>query len=187
MLITYGHGTETAERTVTLLRSASVSLIVDIRIAPGSKRNPQFARTELEQWLPEAGIAYRWDKRLGGYRKPSAGNPDIAWREDMYRGYAEHMRGPEFLTAIDAVLADAAAADDTTADPAPRPVAVMCSESSWHHCHRRLVADFTQAARGVQVRHLTHDGSLQEHVPSPGLRRREDGLLVYDYGQPPLI
>jgi uncharacterized protein (DUF488 family) len=180
VLITYGHGTESAERTITLLRSASVSLIVDIRIAPGSKRNPQFARPELEQWLPEAGIAYRWDKRLGGYRKPSAGNPDIAWREDMYRGYAEHMRGPEFLAAIDAVLAD-------VAGMTPGRVAVMCSESSWQHCHRRLVADFTQAARGVQVRHLAHDGTLQDHVPSPGLRLRDDGLLAYDYGQPPLI
>jgi uncharacterized protein (DUF488 family) len=187
VLITYGHGTEPAERTIALLQAASVALVVDIRIAPGSKRNPQFARSELEQWLPEAGIAYRWDKRLGGYRKPSAGNPDIAWREDMYRGYAEHMRGPEFLAAIDAVLADATSTEDTAPGATPRRAAVMCSESSWQHCHRRLVADFVQAARGVQVRHLTHDGTLQEHVPSPGLRLREDGLLVYDYGQPPLL
>ncbi len=109
MLVTYGHGTESRERTVALLRAARVRLVVDIRIAPGSARNPQFARAELERWLPEAGIAYRWDKRLGGYRKPSAGNPDLAWREDMYRGYAEHMRGAEFLAAIDPCwLADAA-------------------------------------------------------------------------------
>jgi hypothetical protein len=40
----------------------------------------------MEQWLPEAGIAYRWEKRLGGFRKPSADNPDVAWREDMFRG-----------------------------------------------------------------------------------------------------
>jgi uncharacterized protein (DUF488 family) len=176
VLITYGHGTEPAERTVALLQAVSVSLVVDIRIAPGSRRNPQFARSELERWLPEAGIAYRWDKRLGGYRKPSPGNPDIAWREDMYRGYAEHMRGADFLAAIEAVLAEAASATD-------RPVAVMCSEASWHHCHRRLLADFVQVARATPVRHLTHDGALQDHQPSPGLRRRDDGLLVYDLGQ----
>src|SRR5579859_7390269 len=105
----------------------------------------------------------------------------------MYRGYAEHMRGPEFLAAIDAVLADVTAAEDTAPGATPRRVAVMCSESSWQHCHRRLVADFAQVARGVQVRHLTHDGTLQDHVPSPGLRLRDDGLLAYDYGQPPLI
>jgi uncharacterized protein (DUF488 family) len=187
MLVTYGHGTESPERTVAFLRGARVRLVVDIRIAPGSTRNPQFARSELERWLPEAGIAYRWDKRLGGYRKPTAGNPDVAWREDMYRGYAEHMRGAEFLAAIDAVLADAAAIEDTAAGVAPHRVAVMCSESSWQHCHRRLVADFAQVARGVPVRHLTHDATLTAHVPSPGLRARDDGLLIYDSGQSPLL
>src|SRR5215469_14430192 len=117
MLITYGHGTETAERTSALLQAASVALVVDIRIAPGSRRNPQFTKAELERWLPDAGIAYRWEKRLGGYRKPSPGNPDIAWREDMYRGYAEHMRGPDFLAAIAAVLAevDAVSSEATSA------------------------------------------------------------------------
>lgn len=191
MLITYGHGTESADRTAALLQGAAVSLVVDIRIAPGSRRNPQFAKAELERWLPEAGIGYRWDKRLGGYRKPSPGNPDIAWREDMYRGYAEHMRGPDFLAAIGTVLAEVAAVllEFGTAPPqaASRRVAVMCSESSWQHCHRRLLADFAQVARGVPVRHLAHDGSLAEHVPSAGLRLREDGLLVYDHGQPPLL
>jgi uncharacterized protein (DUF488 family) len=184
MLVTYGHGTESPERTVGLLRAAEVRLVVDIRIAPGSARNPQFARAELERWLPEAGIAYRWDKRLGGYRKPSAGNPDIAWRQDMYRGYAEHMRGADFLAAIDTVLADTVLADTVAT---PHRVAVMCSESSWQHCHRRLVADFAEVARGVPVRHLTHDAALTAHVPSPGLRLRDDGLLIYDGGQAPLL
>jgi uncharacterized protein (DUF488 family) len=183
VLITYGHGTESAKRTVDLLRGTGVSLLVDIRIAPGSKRNPQFARASLEQWLPEAGIVYRWEKRLGGYRKPGPGNPDIAWREDMYRGYAEHMRGADFLAAICAVLAEAEA---RTRDAAGR-VAVMCSESSWQHCHRRLLADFAAVARGVEVRHLAHDGTLAAHVPSAGLRLREDGLIVYDFGQPLLM
>jgi uncharacterized protein (DUF488 family) len=182
VLLTYGHGTLTAERTVALLRSAAVGAIIDIRIAPGSRRNPQFARAELERWLPEAGIAYDWDKRLGGFRKPGPANPDTAWREDMYRGYAEHMRGQEFLDAVSAVLARAAAAGASGGR-----VAVMCSESAWQHCHRRLLADFAQEARGVPVRHLAHDGALARHVPSAGLRLREDGLLVYDHGQSSLL
>lgn len=166
-----------------LLRGAGVCSLVDIRIAPGSKRNPQFARASLEQWLPEAGIAYRWEKRLGGYRKPGPGNPDIAWREDMYRGYAEHMRGADFLAAIGAVLAEAKA---RTRD-ATGQVAVMCSESPWQHCHRRLLADFAAVARGAEVRHLAHDGALTAHVASAGLRLREDGLIVYDFGHPTLL
>jgi uncharacterized protein (DUF488 family) len=131
----------------------------------------------MEEWLPAAGVAYRWEKRLGGFRRPSADNPDVVWRESMFRGYAEHMRSAEFGAAIDAVLAEAESTQ----------VAVMCSESLWWRCHRRLVADFVSAARGVEVRHLMHDGRLEPHRPSDGLRLRDDGVLVYDAGQPTLL
>jgi len=155
MLLTFGHGTATAERITELLRNADVAVLVDIRTAPGSRRHPHVARAELERWLPEAGISYRWEKRLGGFRKPPPDTPDVVWREDMFRGYAAHMRTAGFLAATDEVLAQASA--DTTA--------VMCSESLWWRCHRRL----------------------EEHRLSPGLRRRDDGLLVYDAGQPMML
>jgi uncharacterized protein (DUF488 family) len=182
MLLTYGHGTESAERTVATLAGAGITSLVDIRTAPGSRRNPQFARAAMEDWLPGAGIAYRWERRLGGFRKPSAGNPDVAWRESMFRGYAEHMRSADFREAIDAVLAEAVLAGEGAGQ-----VAVMCSESLWWRCHRRLVADFAATARRVEVCHLMHDGRVEPHRPSPGLRLRDDGLLVYDSGQPTLL
>ena len=181
MLLTYGHGTDSSERTVATLLAARVSSLVDIRTAPGSRRHPQFARAALEEWLPAAGIAYRWEKRLGGFRRPSPDNPDVVWREDMFRGYAEHMRSPDFLAAIDAVLAEAEAGAETP------HLTVMCSESLWWRCHRRLVADFAAVARGVDVRHLMHDGRLEAHRPTPGVRLRDDGLLVYDAGQGQLL
>ena len=177
MLLTYGHGTETAGQTAAILRGAGVAALVDIRTAPGSRRNPHFARAAMEEWLPEAGIAYRWEKRLGGFRRPGPDNPDVAWREDMFRGYAEYMRTTDFLTAIDAVLTEAES----------RQVTMMCSESLWWRCHRRLVADFASVARGTEVRHLMHDGRIEAHRPSPGLRRRDDGLLIYDGGQAALM
>jgi uncharacterized protein (DUF488 family) len=177
MLVTFGHGTASAERITQLLRAADVAGVIDIRTAPGSRRNPHVARAALERWLPESGISYRWDKRLGGFRRPGPDSPDVVWREDMFRGYAEHMRTPDFLTAAGEVIAEARI----------RRVAVMCSESVWWRCHRRLLADFVLVARGMPVRHLMHDGRLDDHRPSPGLRRREDGLLVYDGGQSPLL
>jgi uncharacterized protein (DUF488 family) len=177
MLLTYGHGTDSSERTVARLHGAAVASVVDIRTAPGSRRNPQFARAAMSEWLPEAGICYRWEKRLGGFRKPGPDNPDAAWREDMFRGYAVHMRTEGFQAAMDEVLAQAGV--DRTA--------VMCAESLWWRCHRRLLADFAVASRGVPVRHLLHDGRIEEHRLSPGLRRRDDGLLVYDAGQASLL
>ena len=65
--------------------------------------------------------------------------------------------------------------------------AAMCAEGLWWRCHRRLLADFVTAARGGPVRHLLHDGRIEEHRLSPSLRRRDDGLLVYDAGQPTLL
>ena len=95
----------------------------------------------------------------------------------MFRGYAAHMRTDDFLAAVDEVLAQARA----------DPTVVMCAESLWWRCHRRLLADFVVAARDVPVWHLLHDGRIEEHRLSPGLRRRDDGLLVYDAGQPTLL
>ncbi len=175
-LITFGHGTASAERITELLRSAGVTTLIDVRTAPGSRRNPHVARAELERWLPRQGISYRWEKRLGGFRRPAPDSPDVAWQEAAFQGYAGHMRGPDFLAAIDELLADAAT----------RQLAVMCSESIWWRCHRRLIADFAEIARGVSVRHLMHDGRLAPHQHGPGVRLRADGLLVYDGGQQPL-
>src|ERR1700756_1801349 len=136
MLLTFGHGTATAERMTELLRGADVTVLIDVRTAPGSRRHPHVARAELERWLPEAGISYRWDKRLGGFRKAAPDSPDTAWREDMFRGYAAHMRTGDFQAAMDEVLAQAGA--DRTA--------VMCAESLWWRCHRRR-ADPARPAR----------------------------------------
>lgn len=175
--MTFGHGTASADQITGLLRGAGVAAVVDIRTAPGSRRNPHVARAELERWLPEGGLGYRWEKRLGGFRTAAADSPDTAWREPAFRGYAGHMREPDFLAAIGELLQQAAG----------QATAVMCSESVWWRCHRRLVADFVSAARQVPVRHLMHDGRLMPHQPSAGLRRRDDGLLVYDAGQSALL
>ena len=172
-LITFGHGTASAERIVELLRSAGVTVLIDVRSAPGSRRNPHVARAELERWLPASGISYRLEKRLGGFRRPAPDSPDVVWQETAFRGYAGHMRQPDFLSAIDELLASAGTGQQ----------AVMCSESLWWRCHRRLIADFAEIARGVPVRHLMHDGQLAPHRSSPGVRLRADDLLVYDGGQ----
>jgi uncharacterized protein (DUF488 family) len=173
-VLTFGHGTADAERIIDLLRGAGVTRLVDVRTAPGSRHNPHVARSAMEQWLPDAGIGYRWDKRLGGWRKARPDSPDAALEHRAFRGYAEHMRTAEFGAGIDDLVADAAG--DRTA--------VMCAESVWWRCHRKLIADFLVLARDVQVRHVMHDGTLPEHRPSPEARLLpNDGQLIYDAGQ----
>jgi uncharacterized protein (DUF488 family) len=173
-VLTFGHGTADAAEMTRLLRDAGVRQLLDVRTAPGSRRNPDAGQDALKRWLPDAGIEYRWDKRLGGWRKPRPDSPDTALRNRSFAGYAGHMRSAEFLAAIDDLLADAGAA----------PTAVMCAESVWWRCHRRMIADFLVLVRGVEVRHLLHNGSSDPHRPSPEARLLSDRhILVYDAGQ----
>ncbi|GAA4322765.1 DUF488 domain-containing protein [Streptomyces venetus] len=169
-LLTFGHSTADRERITGLLRRAGVVAVVDVRTAPGSRRSPDLLRERLADWLPAAGVAYRWEPALGGFRPLPEDSPDIVWRNLSFRGYAAHTRSPEFVTAMDRLLHEAS----------ETRTAVMCSEAVWWRCHRRLIADFAVAARGVPADHLMHDGRVNAHAPTPGVRLREDGLLVYD-------
>ena len=171
-LITVGHGTLPEDEFVDLLGDAGIESLVDVRTAPGSRRHPHFRREAMEQWLPAAGIAYRWEPRLGGLRKPAPDSPNVALRHSGFRAYGDHMMTTEFAHAVDHVLDEAAV----------RATTVMCAESVWWRCHRRLIADFVTLVRGADVRHLMHDGRLVEHHLTDGVRLEGDHL-VYDVGE----
>jgi uncharacterized protein (DUF488 family) len=174
-ICTVGHGTLPAEDFATLVAGAGIEVVVDVRSFPASRRHPQFGREAMERWLPDAGVAYRWEPRLGGRRRPLPDSPHGALRVPAFRGYADHMETPEFHDAVDDLLAEAGA----------RRATVMCAESVWWRCHRRLVADAVVLLRGATVEHLFHDGRLDPHRPTPEARvdRRR---LVYDGGEPGL-
>jgi uncharacterized protein (DUF488 family) len=170
-LLTVGHGRLDEERLGSLLLGAGVELLVDVRRFPGSRANPAVSRDALPSWLPGVGVDYRWEERLGGRRRlPASDDEDRWWQVDAFRAYAAHTRTSEFTAAMSHLLADVAG----------RRVAVMCSESVWWRCHRRVVADVAVLAHGVGVRHLMHDGRLTEHRPSEGARLRSDGLVAWD-------
>jgi len=172
VLLTLGHGTLPQDQLAALLQAADVTRLVDIRIAPGSRRNPHLARAELEVWLPTAGVDYRWERRLGGFRKLPADSPDAGLRNDSFRAYAAHMRTADFAAAIDDLL------DEVDATPADMGTAVMCSETLWWRCHRRLVADHVVLVRARQVGHLLPDGRIDPHRPTD-TATLVNGDLVY--------
>ena len=168
-----GHGTATERELAARLTDAGVGLLVDVRRFPGSRRHPHLSREAVAEWLPDAGVAYRWEERLGGRRPLAPDSPDVALRNAAFRGYAGWMRSDAFRAALAEVLAE------------PRRTAVMCSESVWWRCHRRMVADAAVLLHGVEVHHLMPDGRLTPHAPTDGVRRDGD-RLVYDVGTLPL-
>jgi uncharacterized protein (DUF488 family) len=169
-LITLGHGRLDRDGLGSLLVGAGVDLLVDVRRYPGSRANPDVKREALEAWLPERGPGYRWDGRLGGRRRLDGDSPDPWWQVGQFRGYAAHTRTPEFAEAMSELLDEARG----------RTVAVMCSESVWWRCHRRLIADVAVLRYDVRVEHLMHDGRLREHAVASGARVGEDGCVYWD-------
>jgi uncharacterized protein (DUF488 family) len=168
MVLTVGHGTLEADDFAALVRSAGVDHVVDVRRYPGSRRHPHVASEAMATWLPDAGVAYTWVPELGGRRKPDPASPHTGLRNEQFRAYADHMATAEFAGGVAQLL--------ELADGAQ--VAIMCSESVWWRCHRRLVADHLVLVDGVAVEHLFHDGRRQPHPPTPGVAV-EDGELSY--------
>jgi uncharacterized protein (DUF488 family) len=169
ILLTVGHGASSEEDFRNLLETAEVASVVDVRIGPGSRKHPHFGKDRLEEWLPVAGIAYRWEQRLGGFRKLPPDSPDTALRNDSFRAYAAYMRSPGFAIALAEVLAEAA----------ERRTAIMCSEAVWWRCHRRLIADHAVLLDGAIAVHLMPAGRMTTHQPTGGVRVAGD-QLIYD-------
>lgn len=173
-LLTVGHGTLDRDGLGDLLTQAGVELLVDVRRFPGSRNNPDSRREALQEWLPERGIDYRWEERLGGRRRLTAEEDaqslDPWWRVDQFRAYAAGTRTSTYAQAMEELLAEAAT----------QHTVIMCSEAVWWRCHRRIVADVAVLRYAVPTRHLMHTGRLTEHPVSEGARLTDDGAVVWD-------
>jgi uncharacterized protein (DUF488 family) len=147
---TIGHGTRPAEELVTCLEEAAVRTLVDVRRFPGSRRNPQFGQAALVDILRAAGIEYVHAEELGGRRSGEPGEERFACiRVGAFRSYAARMSTPEWQCALESALAE------------PKPC-LMCAETLWTRCHRRLISDLLMA-RGREVVHLIRPGRRERH------------------------
>lgn len=161
-LLTIGHGNADRGGLAARLHESEVQVLVDVRRFPGSRHNPDVTRESLSTWLPATGILYVWEERLGGRRTLPADEPtyDDWWRNDSFRAYAAHTRTQSFRGAMRELI-DRANSSTT---------AIMCSETVWWRCHRRIIADVAMLVHDVPVRHLMPDGRSTLHVPSAGAR-----------------
>lgn len=164
---TIGHSTRPVDDFIGLLRSISIGALVDVRTYPGSRRYPQFNKRQLAASLTTAGIDYRHAPELGGRRRPKPDSLNMVWRNEMFRGYADHMESEEFREGIERLLALAT----------ERRTAIMCAEAVWWRCHRSLIADYLKA-KGVRVLHISGEGKSEEH-PFTSAARIVNGELSY--------
>jgi uncharacterized protein (DUF488 family) len=175
-IYTIGHSTRSAEEVLALLAGPGVELVADVRAFPSSRRHRQFNRAVLAGWLQDAGIGYRHMPGLGGRRVPVPGSPNGGWKEHAFQGYADHMRTPEFRTAL-AELESLAG---------ERATAIMCAEAVWWRCHRRLIADALVVA-GWRVEHLGIGDSFAVHELTEFAVVGPDGTITYPPAQTALL
>lgn len=159
-IFTIGHGTRSWTEFVTLLDQYKIKILVDVRHFPMSQRHPQFNKESMEQALPSHGIQYHHIVSLGGRRTlTQKSDENSGWQHPSFRAYADYMNTDSFAAGIQSLL-DLARSECT---------AIMCSETLWWRCHRRMISDVLVAIHKINVIHIitrpTKSGA-REHTPT---------------------
>jgi uncharacterized protein (DUF488 family) len=167
---TIGHSTRPFEAFAELLARERVRCLADVRTFPASRRHPQYNAAPLAAALTALGVDYVHLPGLGGRRRPLPDSPNRGWRNEGFRGYADHMATAEFREALETLVGLAAV----------QRTGMMCAEAVPWRCHRSLVSD-ALVARGDAVLHIldaktapheltsfavVHDGRV--HYPPAG-------------------
>jgi len=181
-IFTVGHSTRSFDDFLLILRAWSVQNLVDIRSFPGSRRYPQFNRENLEQALPAAMVGYSHIKELGGRRRSELPeSPNVGWKNESFRNYADYMLTAEFSEGLDRLV-------QLSTD---LRLAIMCAEAVPWRCHRQLVSDALVALHGIEVQHILSAEKVQKHsltsfaVPHSGRLIYPEVDPMKDSGQEP--
>ncbi len=160
---TIGHATRPMDEFIELLQSAEVRLVADVRTVPRSRTNPQYNGDALPQALESFQIGYEHIAALGGLRGKSRDVPSSVnafWQNQSFHNYADYAMGESFHEGL-ARLEKLGSAERC---------AIMCAETVWWRCHRRIIADYLIAAaetvfhilgpRRIEPAHLTDAACL---------------------------
>lgn len=168
---TIGHSNRSFGDFVTLLRSAEVTFVADVRTVPRSRANPQYNRDVLPEAFATCQIGYEHIASLGGLRGRAhdvPGDVNAFWQNESFHNYADHAMSEGFRRGL-ARLRELGRT---------RRCAVMCAEALWWRCHRRIIADYLIAA-GEAVFHILGPGHIERADQTSVARAGPDGSLVY--------
>jgi uncharacterized protein (DUF488 family) len=152
-VFTVGHSTLPIERFVAVLAAYRIERLADVRTVPRSRRNPQFNADALAASLRDVGVEYVALRELGGLRKPRADSPNLGWRNESFRGYADYMQTEPFAAGLERLI-------ELSRE---RRLGIMCAEAVPWQCHRSLVAD-ALCARGIPVVEILTETSFRDHA-----------------------
>jgi len=173
---TIGHGTRPLNDFVELVNGVAVTLVVDVRTVPRSRTNPQYNRETMPQSLEPFGIGYEHIASLGGLRGRAREVPlelNAFWQNDSFHNYADYALSDDFRDGLSRLRLLGHA----------RRCVIMCAETVWWRCHRRIIADYLLAA-GEKVFHILGPDHVEEAHMTDAARLQAEGRLVYAAAQP---
>ncbi|OAF17779.1 DUF488 family protein [Bradyrhizobium neotropicale] len=168
---TLGHAARPIEEFVELLKGVSVTRVVDVRTVPRSRTNPQYNRETLPQSLEAHAIGYEHVGALGGLRSRNRDMPpeiNAFWQNDSFHNYADYAMSDAFQAGF-AHLRELGHR---------QRCAIVCAETVWWRCHRRIITDYLIAA-GETVFHILGPGKVEPAAINPAARIAPDGRLTY--------
>jgi uncharacterized protein (DUF488 family) len=174
---TIGHGTRPLGEFVDLLRSVEVTLLADVRTVPRSRTNPQYNGDALPQSLEAFGIAYEHMAALGGLRgrmREVAPQINAFWENESFHNYADYAMSDRFRAG----LAHLRKLGET------QTCAIMCAETVWWRCHRRIITDYLLAA-SEKVFHILAPGKVEAAAINEAAAPQGADVLTYPAPPPP--
>jgi uncharacterized protein (DUF488 family) len=124
---TIGHSTRSIAEFVDLLRSAEVTLVVDVRTVPRSRTNPQYNRESLPDTLRQFKVGYEHVASLGGLRSATRDvSPSVNafWQNKSFHNYADYATRHAFHEGLARL----------TELGREQRCAIMCAEAVWWRC-----------------------------------------------------
>jgi len=173
---TIGHGRRTIAEFAGLLAGVEVSLLVDVRTVPRSRFNPQYNQDALPASLKPFGIGYAHIAALGGLRgKTREVEPAVNafWDNDSFHNYADYAMSDRFRAGLDRLRELGVT----------QRCAIMCAETVWWRCHRRIITDYLLAA-GEQVFHILAPNKIEPATMNEAARPQDANVLIYPAAPP---
>ena len=148
-----------------------MSLVADVRTTPRSRTNPQYNLDVLPQSLASFNVRYEHLSQLGGRRPRQPAVPvsvNAFWQNASFHNYADYALSESFHSGL-------ARLRELGRD---HRCAIMCSETLWWRCHRRIITDHLLAA-GQTVRHILGPHEILPADMTPAARQDNTGNVVY--------
>lgn len=162
-IYTIGHSNLSAVTFIQHLQQHRITLLVDVRSAPYSRFQPQFNKDSLKSTLEENQIDYLFlGKELGARSKQPECYIDNKIQFDILA------RQPLFLTGIEKVIAELET----------KNIALMCVEKDPLDCHRTILVARHLQDRGIVVKHILFDGTIERHKSLEERMLRKLGIEV---------